>query len=44
MKNNYDFSKGIKNPYAKKHKKQIAIRIDADAKEYVKEQATHPCR
>ena len=40
MKDNYDFSKGIKNPYAKKLKKQITIRIDADAIEYFKEQAT----
>ena len=39
MKDNYDFSKGIKNPYAKKLKKQITIRIDADAIEYFKEQA-----
>ncbi|HIV99289.1 MAG TPA: BrnA antitoxin family protein [Candidatus Ornithospirochaeta avicola] len=40
MKDNYDFSKGIKNPYTKKLKKQITIRIDADAIEYFKEQAT----
>ena len=39
MKDNYNFSKGIKNPYAKKLKKQITIRIDADAIEYFKEQA-----
>ena len=39
MKDSYDFSKGIKNPYAKKLKKQITIRIDADAIEYFKEQA-----
>ena len=39
MKDNYDFSKGIKNPYAKKLKKQITIRIDEDAIEYFKEQA-----
>ena len=39
MKDRYDFSKGIKNPYAKKLKKQITIRIDADAIEYFKEQA-----
>ena len=36
MKDNYNFSKGIKNPYAKK---QITIRIDADTIEYFKEQA-----
>ena len=39
MKDNYNFSKGIKNPYAKKLKKQITIRIDAEAIEYFKEQA-----
>ncbi len=40
MKENYDFSKGIKNPYAKKLKKQITIRLDADTIDYFKEQAT----
>ena len=39
MKDNYNFSKGIKNPYAKKLKKQITIRIDADTIEYFREQA-----
>jgi len=39
MKDNYDFSKGIKNPYAAKLKTQITIRIDADAVEYFKEEA-----
>ena len=39
MKESYDFSKGVKNPYIKKPKKQITIRIDADAIEYFKEQA-----
>ena len=39
MKDNYNFNKGIKNPYAKKLKKQITIRIDADTIEYFKEQA-----
>lgn len=36
MKDNYDFSKGIKNPYAKKIKKQITINIDEEAIEYFK--------
>ena len=40
MKDNYNFSKGIKNPYAKKLKKQITIRIDADTIDYFKEQAS----
>nr|WP_306670902.1 MULTISPECIES: BrnA antitoxin family protein [unclassified Endozoicomonas] len=35
MREEYDFSKGIKNPYAKKLKK-ITIRIDEDAIEYFK--------
>ena len=36
MKQEYDFSKSTKNPYAKKLKKQITIRIDADAISYFK--------
>lgn len=39
MRDNYDFSNGIKNPYAKKLKKQITIRIDDSAIEYFKELA-----
>ena len=37
MKKNYDFSKSIKNPYSKKLKKQITIRIDKDTINYFKE-------
>ena len=40
MKDNYDFSKGVKNPYVKKLKKQITIRIDVDSVDYFKVQAT----
>ncbi len=40
MKDNYDFSDGIKNPYAKNSKQQITISIDADSISYFKEQAT----
>ena len=36
MRDSYDFSKGVKNPYAKRLKKQITIRIDADTVEYFK--------
>ena len=36
----YDFSKGIKNPYAKKLKKQITINIDADVIDYFKKQSS----
>jgi hypothetical protein len=39
MKDNYDFSKGIKNPYAAKLKKQITIRLDADAVDYFKNES-----
>lgn len=36
MRAEYDFSKGVKNPYAKRLKKQITIRIDPDTIEYFK--------
>jgi len=36
MKDNYDFSNAVKNPYAKKLKKQITIRIDDEAINYFK--------
>ena len=39
MLDEYDFSNGIKNPYAKKLKKQITINIDGSVIEYFKEQA-----
>jgi len=39
MKDHYDFSKGIKNPYAKLLKKQITINIDIKIVEYFKEMA-----
>lgn len=39
MKDHYDFSKGIKNPYAKMLKKQITISIDIKIVEYFKEMA-----
>jgi len=34
MKKSYDFSKSIKNPYLKKPKKQLTIRLDEDTIEY----------
>ena len=37
MREEYDFSKSKPNPYAKKLKKQITIRVDEDALEYFKE-------
>ena len=36
MRKSYDFSKGIKNPYAKLLKRQITIRLDHDTIEYFK--------
>jgi uncharacterized protein (DUF4415 family) len=36
MRKNYDFSKSVKNPYAKAVKKQITIRLDEDTIEYFK--------
>lgn len=36
MRKEYDFSKAKKNPYAKKQKKQITIRLDEDAISYFK--------
>ena len=36
MRDNYDFSKSIENPYAKSIKKQITIRLDEDTVEYFK--------
>ena len=39
MRDEYDFSNGIKNPYAKRLKKQITINIDISTIDYFKEQA-----
>jgi predicted DNA binding CopG/RHH family protein len=36
MRKEYDFSKSIKNPYAKKVKRQISIKIEEDTIEYFK--------
>lgn len=36
MKKEYDFSKGVKNPYSSQLKKQITININEDALEYFK--------
>jgi uncharacterized protein (DUF4415 family) len=36
MRDNYDFSKSEKNPYAKKLKKQVTIRLDEDTIDYFK--------
>ena len=39
MRKEYDFSKGVRNPYVRKLKKQISIRIDPDTIEYFKKLA-----
>ena len=39
MRDEYDFSKAAKNPYAKKLKKQITINIDSDTIDYFKHQS-----
>jgi len=39
MRKEYDFSNSIKNPYAKKVKKQISIKIESDTIIYFKELA-----
>ena len=39
MRKNYDFSKSTKNPYARRMKKQITIRIDEQAISYFKAMA-----
>ena len=36
MKEEYDFSKGIKNPYAKQLKKQITINMSVEVLDYFK--------
>ena len=39
MRENYDFSDGVKNPYASQLKKQITINLDMETVEYFKQQA-----
>jgi predicted DNA binding CopG/RHH family protein len=36
MRKSYDFSKGKRNPYARRLKKQITIRLDEDTLAYFK--------
>jgi uncharacterized protein (DUF4415 family) len=36
MRKSYDFSKSVKNPYARRLKKQITIRLDAETVNYFK--------
>jgi hypothetical protein len=39
MREEYDFSSGRKNPYAKRLKRQITINIDSDTIDYFKGQS-----
>lgn len=39
MRKEYDFSKSIKNPYLKKPKKQVTIRLDEETVAYFKAMA-----
>ena len=39
MRDNYDFSDGVKNPYASQLKRQITINLDVETVEYFKQQA-----
>ena len=39
MRKSYDFSKSINNPYAKRLKKQITIRLDEETVAYFKAMA-----
>ncbi len=39
MKKEYDFSKSVKNPYAKHLKKQVTLRLGIDVIDYFKELA-----
>lgn len=34
MRKNYDFSKSVKNPYLRKAKKQLTLRLDEDTINY----------
>ncbi len=40
MREEYDFSKAVKNPYVLKQKKQITINIDVDTIDFIKRQAS----
>lgn len=40
MRDEYDFSNAVRNPYTKKLKRQITINIDSDTIDYFKEQSS----
>ena len=39
MRKNYDFSKSKKNPYARRLKRQVTIRLDTESIDYFKDLA-----
>jgi predicted DNA binding CopG/RHH family protein len=39
MRKNYDFTESVKNPYSKRLKKQISLRVEVGTVEYFKELA-----
>ena len=39
MRDEYDFSKGVRNPYVSQDKQQITIRLNAGTIDYFKQQA-----
>lgn len=39
MREEYDFSNGIRNPYVKKLKQQVTINLDSEVIDYFKKQA-----
>ncbi|MFB2835674.1 BrnA antitoxin family protein [Floridanema evergladense] len=39
MKEEYDFSQSVKNPYTKKLKKQVSIRLEEDVVDYFRKLA-----
>ena len=47
MKNHYDFTDAVRNPYVKRLKKQLTIRLDAETLHYFQELAGEmslPCQ
>ena len=40
MREEYDFSKGVKNPYAKRLRKSVTMNVDVEAIDYFKNQAS----
>ena len=39
MKNDYDFSKSVRNPYLSKPEKQLTMRLDEDTVDYFRQLA-----